>query len=282
MQKILITGASGFLGTKLKSVLGSSYEVIGTYQNRSKSDLHQLDITNSTAVSAFVELHNPDIIIHAAALADPDYCEKNKELAERINVIGTKNVVNACKSRKLIFISTNYVFDGERGNYVESDPCNPINVYGATKYRAEQEIKHLDESLILRLPMLYGYNGQGLPNGFFSKIIKGQPLNLDNVTLRQPLLADDVGAAINILIMESFSGVFHLAGPNRLPKYELGLALERAIRQESLLTPCTLEEPIVKRPENASLETSKARRIGIYFHSIKESVEIIRKQYQNA
>ena len=284
MVKLAIIGASGFLGNKLWKMLSETYTVVGTYQNRRLEGLQKLDITERISVDEFMSRENPDVVIHTAAISDPDDCEDDKELAEKINHTGTKNIVGACRANgsKLIYISTVYVFDGKKGNYQETDPCNPINFYGKTKLRAEQEALTLVGSVILRFDILYGFNGMEENNGFFSKIIRGGGVEVNNDQKRQPLLVDDIGYTIKTILDGNHSGIYHLAGLEDTTKYELGLALERIIRSESELTPISEKQQIARRPKDISLNTSKAIGIGIRFHSISEGIELVRLQYESS
>ncbi len=264
-------------------ILSESYAVIGTYQDKEQQGLHKLDITDRKKVDEFIAQEKPDVIIHTAAMSDPDDCEVDRNLAERINHIGTKNIVDVCRTHgsKLVYISTVYVFDGQKGNYKESDQCNPVNFYGETKLRAEQEVLTLVGSVILRFDILYGFNSMNGNNGFFSKIMGGS-VEVNNDQKRQPILVDDVGYAIKVILEGDHSGIYHLAGPENITKYELGLVLEKMVRVESKLTPIPEKQQVARRPKDVSLDTSKARNIGVKFHSISEAVELIRQQYEGS
>ncbi len=284
MGKIAIIGGSGFLGSKLLEILSETCPVVGTYKSKEQPGLHKLDITDNKTVENFINKEKPDVVIHTAAMADPNLCEENKEVATNINYIGTKNVVDACRKQgsKLIYISTVYVFDGIIGNYQESDQCNPINFYGKTKLHAEQEALKLADPVILRFDIVYGFNSVKKNNGFFSKIIRGKNAEVNSDQKRQPLLVDDVCNAIKVILERNHSGVYHLAGSENIIKYELGLALERIVRNKSELIPIPEKQQIARRPKDVSLNTSKAKSGGIMFHSISEGVELIREQYEGS
>jgi len=282
MIKIGIIGSSGFLGTKLRSMMGLEYEVTGTYLTDEKNGLKKVNVTDKKEIDGFLRMNDLDVVIHTVAISDVDRCEMEKKLAERVNYQGTKNVVDVCRDLgvKLIYISTNYVFDGVKGDYSEGDECKPINFYGETKHRAEQEVLRLEDSIILRFDALYGFNGFGEKNGFFGKILDGEELNVNCDQKRQPLFVDDVGYAIQVLLSSNCVGIYHLAGPDRITKHELGLMLERIVRENSLLRPIPEQEQTARRPRNVSLETEKAMKEGIRFHSIDESIDIIRRQIE--
>ena len=281
MEKMLIIGASGFLGTKLLNIFEGIYEVTGTYVNNFKPRLHYLDIRKENSVNDFLFKEKPDVLVHTAALSDPDDCELDKENAEAINHFGTKNLVDACKKTgtKMVYISTVYVFDGITGNYSEQNTCNPVNWYGQTKLNAEREVMTLDHFIILRFDILYGFNGITENNGFFSKVIKGEGIEVNNDQLRQPLLVDDIGYALQVLIDNNHSGIFHLAGPDYMTKYQLGIALEKMVRSKSELIPIPEKQQVARRPKDVSINTEKALGAGIRFHSLMEGLISIRKSF---
>ncbi len=276
-MKVLITGASGFLGTKLLDMFVGKAEVLGTYHSHPKERLVLLDVTNAVQTREVIAGFHPDIVIHTVALSDPDVCEQRREDAEKINYIGTKNIVNACREVKarLDYISTIYVFNGEKGHYSEEDTPNPINWYGETKLRAEQEVATLPHYGIYRFDKLYGYNGEGKPNDILSKVATGKPFEVNNNLVRQPLLIDDVGRALQLVQKLGLNGVFHLAGPDSMSKYELTVELAKLIGRETLVIPILGKEQLARRPKDASIVTSKMKRIGMKFTPLSEAMRVI-------
>ena len=151
-MKLLITGASGLYGSKLAQlalakgieVYSSDIQSLSVYGNFVK-----LDISGKVQVEQAFKNIKPDVVVHAASLTDVDKCETNKELAWKVNVEGTKNIVEAAHSAGsfLIYISTDYVFSGQKGNYKETDKPDPINYYGLTKLKAEEIVQTQTEYL---------------------------------------------------------------------------------------------------------------------------------------
>lgn len=158
---IWVTGASGFLGSKVYNILKRNYTVYGTKGNRSDSDLTALDLLDFEAICAYIQLNKPTIIIHTAGIAEPERCRDNVERARAINVETVRNLVNAAQkfNIKFIHISTDYVFDGEKEeSYCKNDQRKPKNIYGETKKEAENIVQKYSNSLIVRIPIIYGYN----------------------------------------------------------------------------------------------------------------------------
>lgn len=277
MSKILITGASGFLGTKLFDMYTPKAEVLGTYFGHPRERFVSLDVTNSSQTHDLITRFRPDVVIHTVALSDPDVCEQRKDDAERINHLGTKNIVDACREigARLDYISTIYVFDGEKGHYTEEDTPHPINWYGETKLKAEKEVMILPRWGIYRFDKLYGYNGLGKPNDLLSKIMADKPFEVNNDQIRQPLLVDDIGRALQRMQELDINGILHLASQDKISKFELTLRLARLLGKESLVVPVPEKQQIARRPKDASIETNKAESLGITFTSLVKAIPMI-------
>jgi len=162
MERLLLTGASGLLGSKIVELAREDYESIPLHNTK---PLHpnslKLDITDQNQVFSLFSKLEPDIVIHTASETNVDKCEAQREQAWRINVEGTHNIAFACSKvgAKLVYISTDYVFDGEKGNYEEEDEPNPMDYYGVTKLEGEnQVISHCKNYAILRTSVLYGWH----------------------------------------------------------------------------------------------------------------------------
>jgi len=180
--KILVTGASGLLGSKVVQELQlEGHQVIPTSHSKSLYPTSIiLDITQNKDVYELITKTKPNIIVHAAAETKVDLCEKQPEYAHKVNVQGTRNIAKACQKAetKLIYISTDYVFNGETGNYIEEDKTNPINTYGLTKLQGERETKNNCKNyLILRTSVNFGWH-QHKPN-FATWIIVAEIFNLN-------------------------------------------------------------------------------------------------------
>ena len=162
---MLITGASGLLGNNLAYFFKEGYDILGLYNAHPVTiegvRLQKLNLLSQASVEKIIDDFSPDIIIHCAAIADVELCETEKPLADEINVLATKILVDAIdrikKSLKLIHISTDLVYDGSKGDYREEDPLKPLNYYGLTKQKAEWEALRIKNALVVRTSF-FGWN----------------------------------------------------------------------------------------------------------------------------
>lgn len=285
-MRVLITGASGFLGRKIfTSFTLSGDKAIGTYFTHFYPSLQNLDINDTTAVYDLFSREKPELVVHAAGIGRPDNFKDDLNLGYKVNIEGTRNVVNACKKNNtpMVYFSSVFVFDGEKqGSYAVDDKASPINKYGETKLKAENLVRELTNSIIFRTDMMYGYNGKKMNNGFFDLIAKEQSfLSLNAEIIRQPLFVDDIEPAIKTLVKNNLFGTFNLAGNDKITQYELAYKLEKIIRKNSLIHQ---GNPFNKspRPKNVLLDTTKAEKLGITFTSIQETISIIQKQIKQS
>ncbi|HDY87625.1 MAG TPA: SDR family oxidoreductase, partial [bacterium] len=163
--KLLITGASGLLGNNLACYFRDKYDILGLYNNHPVTikgiQTECCDISNSDSIQKVFREFDPSIIIHCASSTKVDECEKNKDSTKKNNVQATKNLIESIdnKNTKLIYISTDSVYDGGKGNFSEVDNANPLNYYGQTKFEGELEAAKKDNSLIFRTN-IFGWNVQ--------------------------------------------------------------------------------------------------------------------------
>ncbi|UCB52013.1 MAG: SDR family oxidoreductase [Candidatus Zixiibacteriota bacterium] len=229
MKTVLITGANGLLGQKLCRDFSSSHKVVAT-------DLHpesrlsipnlsyeSLDSTDGKALEFHVRFYNPFVIINAASYTDVDRCEIHQTEAWAVNVGAVKNLVKVCLERKikLIHLSTDHIFDGEKGPYSEDDPPNPVNFYGKTKLESEGVIKQSGiDSLIVRTNVLYGF-GERVKKNFLlwllEKFSAGEKLKIVTDQLNNPTLADNLSECILEMVERVFPGSFTSGGQNISP-----------------------------------------------------------------
>jgi len=287
-MRILITGGSGLLGGKLLHTLNRKYDVIGTYLNNERRDCIKLDITNANEVNLCINELSPKLIIHTAAIADPDICEQNKDLAWKVNVEGTRNIVNACYRRriKLIYISTDYIFDGRKGSYNEDDKAHPVNYYGTTKYEGEKIVnKALEDYLILRIPIFYGFNDEQDKVNFVTKTIrileKDKEIYEDDKQIRYPVFVDDVVQLLAILIEKKLDGTLHFSGSEEISKYKWACKIAKVFNfSPKRIKPLAVNKKGAPRPQNSKLGMTRLQKAKIVFNtaSIEEGCIKMQKQ----
>jgi dTDP-4-dehydrorhamnose reductase len=183
-KKILIIGGSGLVGKRLYEFLKKTHYIVYATFNKNlieKNGYISLDITRKTDVDFIFKKIAPDIVIHTAAYSNVEKCEIHRETAFKINVKGTKNIAIASENigAKIVYISTDYVFDGKKGCYTEIDATNPINYYGVTKYEGEEIIKKIcSDFIIARTAVVYGYNKGNFATWIIERLKKGDEINI--------------------------------------------------------------------------------------------------------
>ncbi|HEX7482326.1 MAG TPA: dTDP-4-dehydrorhamnose reductase [Candidatus Bathyarchaeia archaeon] len=271
-MKLLITGASGLYGSKLAQMaLSKNYEVYSSdIQSLSVyGNFVKLDISEKEHVDDTFKTIKPDVVVHAATLTDVDKCELNKELAWKINVEGTKNIVEATKNTGsfLIYISTDYVFDGEKGSYKETDVPNPINYYGVTKLKAEEIVKTQKEYFIARPSVIYGSTPAAGKVNFALWLIetlrKRERVKIITDQWNTPTLNTNLAEMTLEVVERKLTGIYHLCGATRISRFEFAeqiadvFSLDKDLIDKVLSSQFTLP---AKRPMDSSLDTSKAQQ----------------------
>lgn len=277
MLTYLITGATGFLGTALTRQLASRGRVIGTGFRHAP---RQLDLRNPSAVAQLLEDVHPDVLIHTAAYRDPDFCEEHPEEAWLLNVETVRNLTSLLPPQaRFVFISSDYVFDGQSPPYHETSERRPLNTYGRTKVEGENLTLARPNSLIVRIPLLVGiepsYRGAA---GFVAQLVRwvarGEAVELDDTLMRYPTLCDDVAAAIAFLCDRAVTGIVHVSSPEGATRYGWAVRTARCL---GLPAPHlrAAREPVsylAQRPRDPQLATTKLRELGFHRFTPFESV----------
>ncbi|MFH1999277.1 MAG: SDR family oxidoreductase [Planctomycetota bacterium] len=283
MQRILVTGASGLLGTHISARLGTQgYSVFAAYSrhpehvqnglNSLNIRLLHLDLTRPSSVEAAFRTAAPHAVVHVAAMADLSPCEQDKALARTINIDATAEIAKYCNktNTRLIFLSTDQVFDGSKGNYSEEDRPNPIHEYGFTKAEAEKEVLAKAQALstIVRVALVYGRSPTGrrsCSEQVVYALRNNERLRLFTDEIRNPVYAEDVASAIaELMVYTRPLPYLHLGGPDTVSRYEIGRATAlafgldpdkiEAVRQKDMNLP-------TPRPKDLSLNTSLAKKL---------------------
>ena len=273
-NRVLVVGASGFLGRALCDVPGQDLARIPAVRSAASSYPgtveHLVDITDPEQVDRIVEAVGPAWVVNAAAETGVDRCEEEPDRAYQVHVEGTQNLVRACErtGSGLVFMSTNYVFDGTRGLYGETDTPNPLGVYGRTKLEGEACVLEAScPGIVVRTAVLYGYREGCRPNFVTwaaGALARGEPIRVVTDEWANPTLVDELASFVLALCRRGFDGVVHFAGADFLSRYAMveqicdcfGLDIE-------LATPVTSSElgQRAQRPPRAGLATDLARTV---------------------
>lgn len=272
-MKLFITGASGLLGSRLvKVAIDTGHDVHATYNSHPVvSRVTQfLDITDKEAVNKCLTETSPDAVIHTASLTDVDLCEEKPDLARHVNEVATQNIAQASRQvgTYLVYLSTDYVFDGQRGHYGESDDPNPINEYGRSKLAGERQIAlQCQHYCIARTSVLFGW-GRNYRHNFATwvheKLGAGQQFKVVSDQYASPTLNTDLARMLIEVAESRIHGILHLAGSTRVSRYEFAVMLAKQFGfNENLLTPVQAEATRwrAKRPFDSSLNVSRAQEI---------------------
>lgn len=268
MKKILITGASGLLGSSICRLVSDKYETCGIYLTHpvvipGVSGMG-VDLTESGAMRNLKEL-NPDVIIHCAAMTNVDACECDPLTAYKHNVLATRNIVDlACQiDAYLIHISTESVFDGQTGFYKEDDEVNPLNIYAKTKRESECIVLEEAKKAAIVRTTIYGWSYTGrlsLAEWILGQLRKKNIVEGFKDAVFSPILTDDLAELLIDLCSLKAEGLFHVAGSEACSKLEFALQLADTFEiDKGLIMPKSISEFAfkAKRPMRVSLDVSR-------------------------
>ncbi|KAK4940735.1 hypothetical protein LTR10_019245 [Elasticomyces elasticus] len=232
MPSALVTGATGLLGRQvLKAFEEAGWQATGTGFSRASGEIRKLDIQDEDAVAQLFAAIKPQVVVHCAADRQPDSCTKNPEAAHRLNVTATETLAKAASSQNalLIYISTDYVFPGVQGEapYTTSHTPKPTNVYGQTKLDGEKAVLKYPDTIVLRVPVLYGPtddNKESAVNILMDSLYKSQkePVQMDDWAIRYPTNTEDVArVCVDIAKKKPKTQILQFSSEDRMTKYEI-------------------------------------------------------------
>lgn len=276
MQTVLVTGANGFVGYYLvQQLLEKSFRVVATGKGESRLPFNnsnlvyvKMDFTVEEDVTAIFSNFQPVLVVHCGAISKPDECEQNREAAFLSNVTGTANLLQAARMYKahFIFLSTDFVFSGDKGNYQENDERGPVNYYGQTKLLAEDEVRQYPFAwCIVRMVLVYGKTFSGRENivtNAAKALQQGKPLKIFTDQVRTPTYVEDLAAGVVSIIEKKATGIFHLSGEDVKTPFEIALETAQVLGYDtSLVTPVKADQfqQPARRPPNTSFNISKAK-----------------------
>jgi dTDP-4-dehydrorhamnose reductase len=277
MQHVLVTGANGFIGAYLvKQLISQEFFVIATGKGACRLPFtapnlvyETLDFTNAGAVRNCFDKHRPAIIVHCGAMAAVDECELNREGAFLTNVTGTIDLLKqaAAIGSFFIFLSTDFVFDGNKGMYREEDETGPVNYYGQTKLLAEAEVKKYEQGWsIVRTVLVYGkpfLNRSNMLTNTAHALRKGAVLKIFDDQVRTPTYVEDLAGALVTIIEKLARGIYHISGGDVLTPYQMAVAVARHLNLDrSLVKRVSRNEwkQPAQRPLKTGFDISKAKK----------------------
>jgi len=296
-MKILITGSNGLLGQKIvKRCLANNIPFLATSKGANRNPdcpdeyYHPLDITVPMEVGDVFFKYRPTAIIHTAAITNVDYCETNPEECFSVNAHATMILWEAAKIAEAHFqlVSTDFVFDGLKGHYSETDEVNPLSVYAHSKVAAENLLRNDPNTnwSIARTIIVYG-TGYNLSRSnivlwALEALPKGETMKLVNDQFRAPTWADDLAYGCVEIVARKQTGIFHLSGPVTFAIDDLVKEIARYLDVPDLsiesIASSTLNQP-AKRPPKTGFDLSKARLLLNYQpKTIAQSLEILQKE----
>jgi dTDP-4-dehydrorhamnose reductase len=283
-KKLLITGASGFLGWHLCKAAQSNWQVYGAV-HRNALDCRgitvvPIDLTEQDALKDLMQNLRPDAVIHAAALSRPNDCQSNPDESFTINVQASSNLADLCGALEIpcVFTSTDQVFDGLNPPYNETAPVSPINLYGEHKVMAEEGMKIRNpKTIICRMPLMFGVapHAPSFLQSFARTLQAGQTLKLFADEFRTPVSGEAAAQGI-LLALKHEPSCLHLGGTERISRYDFGKVLARVLAYpEALLEACQRADvPMAApRPMDVSLDSSLAFQWGYSPHTVEEALQ---------
>lgn len=266
-MKVLVIGASGQVGGAIMRLAPKDWEVTGTYSGKQKPGLIHLNVSNREEVFEVFEKVRPDVAILTAAFTNVDLCETDKERADAVNVSGPLNVCDASVKygSKMVYMSTDYVFDGENGPYREDDAPNPLGYYAWTKLEGERITAFTPDHLIIRTTGVYSADPDSL--NFAMQVIKrlsaGESMKVPSDQYGTPTLADNLADGILTLLTLGKTGIYNVAGSDFMDRYSFSLLIADIFGlDKTLIAP--IDTPSLgqkaRRPLRAGLVVEKIER----------------------
>ena len=262
-MRALVIGASGQAGGAISALaVRRKIEVYGT--SRKGQGFVYLDLADAGSVAGAFEKTKPDIVFLCSAMTNVDACERDPDLARRVNAAGPALVAGECRkaAARLVYFSTEYVFDGKNGPYGEDDPAGPVNEYGRTKLAGERAALELEGALSVRTTVVYSHNPAS--KNFIMQLISnyraGARMRVPSDQFSTPTYAPELAAAVLDLAGKGAAGIYNVAGPDRLSRCEFALKACAAFGFDpAFLEPRLTAElgQAASRPLQAGLKTGK-------------------------
>lgn len=256
-MKVLVTGVKGQLG----------YDVVNELEKRGHTavgvDVEEMDITDYSAVDSVITESNVDAVIHCAAYTAVDAAEDNRELCMKVNAEGTENIAKVCKREdiKMIYISTDYVFDGQGERpWMPDDERHPLNVYGESKYEGELAVeRNLKKYYIVRIAWVFGVNGKNFIKTMLNLSENHSEINVVNDQIGSPTYTFDLAVLLVDMVETDKYGRYHATNEGYCTWYEFAKEIFAQAGKSVKVNPVSSEEfpSRAKRPHNSRMDKSK-------------------------
>jgi dTDP-4-dehydrorhamnose reductase len=300
-KRLLILGASGLTGYKAMQIARQRFQTFGTYNLRRLPDqtLIKVDISKPELLKNILNEIKPDVVLNTVALHNVDYCEVHPEEAYQVNSKAVEILAKACNhiGARLIHISTDFVFDGYKGNYSESDRPNPLNVYAKTKLEGELHATTCSSFAIIRPSVVYGWtpleihesnSSSGKPINFalwaLKKLQKNESLQIVNDQFASPTLADTLAAVAIRLASKVKNDLYHVSGTSVVSRYDFTVKIANMMGYVSdSVKPIESKSfrQIARRPKDSSLDCAKVQAdLNYRLLNVDESLAIMRSQIE--
>jgi len=291
-MKVLITGSTGLLAKGFEETMPEAVELVGIHKRDyavkdTRMSHLQLDCSDESAVNDLFSAHRFDAVIHAAGMASVDQVERHPEQGRASNIGGTTNIARAAKrsGAYMVYISTNAVFDGDNAPYSEEAPTAPLHHYGRIKLACEEVVaEHAGDHCVARPILMYGWHhAVNRPNPvtwIYEKLLKGEAVKLVDDVWENPLYNIQCGRTLWSILEKRPSGIFHLAGGEKVNRWELGIRVASVFGLDQDLierVDSSAFPAIAKRPKDTSFVTKKVEEeLGITPLSMTEGLEAMK------
>ncbi|MGC1393648.1 MAG: NAD(P)-dependent oxidoreductase [Coleofasciculaceae cyanobacterium] len=289
MKKLLITGASGFLGENLCQLARQDWKIYGTYFSHFREisgvTAMKVDLRDFQELKQIFQSVKPDAVIHLAAQSSPNFCQNSPQESQLINVVASVNIAGLCADASIpcVFTSTDLVFDGLNAPYKETDTVSPVNLYGEQKMMAELGmLERYPLTAVCRMPLMFGAAtppATSFMQSFIQTLREGKDLSLFIDEFRTPASGNTAAQGL-LLALEKVNGIIHLGGKERVSRYDFGRLLIEVLQLPNRLKACRQNDikMAAPRPSDVSLDSTIAFQLGYAPLSLRKELEALQGQ----